>query len=218
MALKRKNLKALKLRDLSSPGQLTGLKDGEFAVTGTVITRKDNSSSFRLKGPQHPSEGSSDVQSYSGMFYNNAYSTKGTLKTRAIYGANLEMDLELQSPHALLLTAVDDSQSDGKIVASSKTAFEFHMRANAEVASPKRLLIDRISTGSTGAANTSAVNIKTNSGDLHLNSGITDGAVVLPSLSTAQRDALAPLVGMIIYNTDAGELQGYDGLWKALHA
>jgi hypothetical protein len=216
--LKRENLKGEKLRDASSPGQLAGFKSGNFAVQGTIVGQKNNATSLRVRGLQHPSEGSAFVQSYAGIFHNTAYSTKGTLKTRVIYGANIEMDLEVQSPRGLLLTAVDDTQSSGKILAASKTDVQIHTRANAEVLSPKRLIIDRVSTATTGAANTSEVVVKTNAGSLHLNSGVVDGAVVLPSLDTTQRDNLTPLAGMIIYNTSTGQLEGYDGAWKALHA
>ena len=193
------------------------LKSGvELELQGTFVTTKDNASSFRLRGPQHSSEGSAEVQSYAGIFYNAGYDTKGTLKTRAIFGANLEMDLELQSPHALLLTAVDGSQADGKILAASRTAMEVHCRADAEVISPKHLVVDRATTGSTGAANTSDVVVKANSGNLRLNYGIVDGTIVIPTLTTAERDALAALPGMLIFNSTSGALEGYDGAWKAL--
>lgn len=39
----------------------------------------------------------------------------------------------------------------------------------------------------------------------------TTGAFMPPRLSTAQRDALTPLPGMMIFNTDAGIFQGYGG-------
>jgi len=218
MAIKTEKLKALKLRDVSSPGRLAGFKEGNFLVEGTLIGRGDNASSFRLRGPQHPSEGSEDVQTYSGMFYNDSYDTVGTLKTRASFGANIEMDLAFQVPHALLLIAQDGSQSDGIIKACSQNAVEFHCQYSAEELSPKRLIIDRVSTAAKGSANTSDVVMKSNSGSLHLNKGVTDGAVVLPSLSTAERDALTAEVGMVIYNTTTGQLEGYDGAWQALHA
>lgn len=216
--LKRSSLKPAKLREVSSPGLLASFKTGEFEVGGTILAKKDNASSFRLKGAQHPSEGSSDVQSYAGMFYQDGYDTVGTLKTRASFGANLEMDLTIQSPHALLLIAQDGSQSDGVIKLASQNAVEFHCQYAAEQVSPKRLIVDRKSSAAKGTANTSEVVVKANSGSLHLNDGVTDGAVVLPSLTTAQRDALSAVVGMVVYNTDDGELQGYDGAWKALHA
>lgn len=216
--LKRKYLKPLKLRDVSSPGRLASDKSGIYLVEGTVVAQKDNATSFRLKGHQHSSEGSSLVQSYAGIFTHTSYDTVGTLKTRASMGANLEMDLAFQSPHALLLIAQDGSQSDGVIKACSQNAVEFHCQYSAEELSPKRLVVDRVSTASKGSANTSDVVVKANAGSLHLNKGVTDGAVVLPSLSSAERDALSAEVGMVIYNTTTGQLEGYDGAWKALHA
>ena len=49
---------------------------------------------------------------------------------------------------------------------------------------------------------------------------ITDGAghyLQVPKLTTAQRDALAPTNGMIIYNTTTGRFEAYDGGWDALN-
>jgi len=45
---------------------------------------------------------------------------------------------------------------------------------------------------------------------------ITDGAghyLQVPKLTTAQRDALSPVNGMIIYNTTTGQFEGYDNGW-----
>jgi|GEM_PF-5186633 len=189
----------------------TNSPTSELDVRGTIIGRKDNASSFRVKGPQAVSEGGADVQSYAGIFYNDAYVNTGTLKTRVIFGANVEMDFELQSPHQLRLVAVDDTQPDGKLYAASKTNFVINLRADAETASPKQLIFDRVTTGSTGLANTSDVVIKTSSGSLYLNHGITSGALVFPSLTTAQRNALTPAAGWILFNTTDATFQGYDG-------
>lgn len=38
-----------------------------------------------------------------------------------------------------------------------------------------------------------------------------DGVVTLPSLTTEQRDALAAVAGMLIYNTTTGTVQRYQG-------
>jgi len=191
---------------------------GSEAVTGTFIAYNDNATSLRVKGPNHTSEGGIDVQSYSGIFYNDAYANTGTLKTRVVHGANLEMDMEVQAPHQLRLTAVDDSQSDGQLFLSSKTNCVLNLRADAEVASPKQLVIDRVTTGSTGSSNTSDVNVRVNSGNLYLNLGVTDGAVALAPLTTVQRDAITPVAGMIIFNSSTNKHQGYDGsAWNDLY-
>jgi len=187
------------------------------ANTVVLIGRKDNATSLRVKGPQAPSEGVVDVQSYSGIFYNDAYLTLGSLKTRVIHGANIEMDLEIQGPHYVKLTAVDDGYPDGTIFASSKRNFVFNMRADAEVASPKQLIVDRVTTGSTGAGNTSDINLTTNTGSLYINATVTTGALVLPRLTTAQEGALVATNGMVIYNTDMGKFRGYEaGVWTNL--
>jgi hypothetical protein len=38
----------------------------------------------------------------------------------------------------------------------------------------------------------------------------------LPKLTTAQRDALTAVVGMMIYNSTTGAFNAYDGAWKAV--
>lgn len=191
------------------------------AVTGedgVLIGQKDGTS-MRIRGAQHSSEGGEQVQNYMGIFNNTGYDTVGTLKTRASFGGNLEMDVAIQSPHALLLIAQDGSQSDGIIKLASQNAVEFHCQYQAEELSPKRLIVDRESTAAKGSSNTSDVVLKANSGNLRLNWGITDGAPIVPHLSEAQRDALSAIAGMILYNTDASAIQGYDGTaWQDLHA
>lgn len=193
------------------------LASGDLQVPGAIIGYKDNATSARVKGPQAPSEGGADVQSYSGIFYNDAYAGTGTLKTRVIHGANLEMDLEVQSPHQLRIVAVDDSQTDGEVYQASKTGIVFNARADAETASPKQLIIDRVDTGTTGTANTSDVNVKASSGSVHINNGITTGALVVPILTAAQITALTPVNGMVVYNSDTSVHQGYNGTWNDLY-
>jgi hypothetical protein len=190
---------------------------GDLTVTGTVIGYADNATSLRVRGPNAPSEGGIDVQSYSGIFYNDAYATTGTLKTRVIHGANLEMDLEIQSPHQLRIAAVDDTQADGEVFIASRTGVTFNLRADAEVASPKQLVIDRISTGATGVSNTSDINLKTNSGSIFINAGVTTGALGLPTLDDTQRDALVAVAGMTIFNSSTNKLNFYNGTaWEVV--
>ena len=45
--------------------------------------------------------------------------------------------------------------------------------------------------------------------DAALDINSTTGALVLPRMTTAQRDALTPAAGMMIYNTDVEKFQGY---------
>lgn len=46
---------------------------------------------------------------------------------------------------------------------------------------------------------------------------ITDKAMTLSSMTTAERDLLNPWQGMIIFNTDTAEFEGYDGFdWSAM--
>lgn len=55
------------------------------------------------------------------------------------------------------------------------------------------------------------------SGDAAFEVGGTDGFVLLPRLTTAQRDALTPVAGALIFNTTTNEFQGYNGtVWSVL--
>jgi hypothetical protein len=47
-------------------------------------------------------------------------------------------------------------------------------------------------------------------------SGTTHYGVKLLSLTTAQRDALTPTGGEVIYNSTTGNIEGYDGAWNDL--
>jgi hypothetical protein len=65
-------------------------------------------------------------------------------------------------------------------------------------------------------ATTSDVTTFTTSAALEING--TNGAVLLPRLTTAQRDALTPTDGMQIYNTTTNKFQGRaGGAWVDLH-
>lgn len=182
-------------KDMADSG-VDATTPGVFEFAGQIISFRDNATGMRVKGPQSPNEGVLDVQSYSGIFYNVAYAGTGTLETRVIHGANVEMDMELQSPHQLRLVAVDDSQADGKVYVASKTNMVFNMRADAEVASPAQLVIDRVNKGTTGAANTSDVEVSVSSGNLVLAS--------VPVLPTYLTTGLPPVVaGGMIFVSDA---------------
>ena len=46
----------------------------------------------------------------------------------------------------------------------------------------------------------------------------TTGAVILPRMTTTQRNALTAAAGMMVYNTTDSKFQGYDGsAWRDLH-
>jgi hypothetical protein len=186
-------------------------------VNGKVQGFRDNGSSVVVKGHQDPSEGVAVVSSYSGIFFDSGYNVAGTLKTRFITGGNLEMDVELQSPHMLRLTAGDNTTTDASIRMSSNTNVMIQARAENEVVADHYLIVDRLDTTVHGFTNISEVNLTTNSGSLYLNYGITDGAIVLPSLDTTQQNALTPVAGMIIFNSNTSQFVGYDGTsWNIL--
>jgi hypothetical protein len=182
-----------------------------WQAQGTLIGYKDNATSLRVRGLQAPSEGGADVQSYSGIFYNDGYLTTGNLKTRFITGGNLEMDVELQSPHQLRLIAGDNTTTDANVFIVSNTTCTFHARSEQEAVDAHYLVIDRVDTSTRGLFNTSEVVMKANSGSLYLNKGITDGALVYPSLTTTERNALTAVAGMVIFNSTTNTVQFYNG-------
>lgn len=44
----------------------------------------------------------------------------------------------------------------------------------------------------------------------------TDGGIVLPRMTGAQRDALNPTAGMLIYNTDTNKANLYTNAWEVI--
>jgi hypothetical protein len=192
----------------------------DLHTMGTGVFEKDNASSFRLRGASSnndPSNGST-VQSYAGIFFNDAFSNTSSsgLDTRAVFGANIEMDLEIQAPRQLRITAVDNSQSDGQIRMASKTDIEIHPRTVAETNVGNYLMIDMANTGTSGSGNTSALTLKTSSGDLELNPvgkvNINDVLNLTPRTQPTTASA-----GDIYFDSSANKAYCYDGTnWNAL--
>lgn len=66
-----------------------------------------------------------------------------------------------------------------------------------------------------GSVSSSAQMVLNGKGGLELRT--TTGALLLPRLTTTQRDALTPTNGMLIYNSTTGKFQGYEsGAWVNL--
>ena len=53
--------------------------------------------------------------------------------------------------------------------------------------------------------------VNSNFTDLYNNNLVTSGILVLPTLTTTERNALTAVNGMLIYNTTDGKFQGYSG-------
>jgi len=166
---------------------------GGVTVNGELVAYKDNATCLRTKGPSSPNDPSAgaDVQSYMGIFYNDAFAGTGNLRTRAIFGANIEMDLELQAPRQLRLIAVDDTQTDGQIYAASRNDVVINTRTLAETPSPNQLIIDRVDKGTVGAANTSNVEVSVNTGELEMASTVKFTA--MPQLPVVAKASLSAL-------------------------
>jgi len=162
---------------------------------GRITGFRDNGSALRVMGPQSPSEGVADVASYSGIFYNDGYDDTGTLKTRFIIGANVEMDMELQAPHQLRIVGNDNTQTDGQIWMASHTNITIGARGVDSV-NVRRLIIDRVDKVNFDDLNTSNVEISVSAGEL-----VFGSIPVLPQYSVG---ALPTGVdGGMIYVTDA---------------
>ena len=168
------------------------------ANTAVIVGRKDNASCLRVKGPQDPSEGVADVQSYSGIFYDNGFDITGTLKTRFITGGNLEMDVEITSPHQLRLIGNDNSQSDGQVWIASHTNIKISPRGGDSV-NARRLVIDRVDKVNYDDLNTSDVELSASQGNL-----VFASIPVLPQYSVSALPS--GVAGGLIYVTDANPL------------
>ena len=184
------------------------------AGPGVLIGQNDNATSLRCKGPDFLGN---IVQSYSGIFYDASFDDNGGMKTRFIVGANEEMDLELQSPNALKISAVGNGAfTTGNIIVGSSTNMVFNLRTISDFNSPLQLVLDRVDEVNQGGANVSDLNIKVPGGNLYLNAGVTVGAVVLPTLSAAQMAALTTVAGMIVFRSDDSTAVIWDGsTWQA---
>ena len=190
----------------------TTIANAPLTVNGaTLIAVKDNASSFRIKGLQAPSEGVAQVQNYAGIFYDDGYLNWGTLKTRAAWGGNLEMDVQIQSPHALILSANDGTQTDCVVKVLSQTNNILASRVDSEVTLTKYLVADRVDTSTKGAANTSDVTLSSNSGSIYLNYGSTSGVPVAPNMTNAQIAALGAVNGGFAYDTTNNKFMVCEG-------
>lgn len=87
-----------------------------------------------------------------------------------------------------------------------KSDGNLNLSANADASGAGQIgfIVDTTTVGSFNAA-----------GHLDL-TPTTTHALILSNLTTTQRDALTPVVGMIIFNTTTGTFQGYDGAWANL--
>ena len=182
-------------------------------TTEVVRGYKDNAASLRVSGVDINGK---YVQSYSGVYHNDSYDTNGLLDTRFITGGNEDMDLEIQSSNALLISAVGENTS-GFAKIAARTNVVFNLRDEADQDSPKQLILDRVDTGTVGSANTSDVNVTVNAGNLRLLSGNLTGTVVLPTLTTTEVSSLTPVEGMLAYDSTNHKVTVYNGSsWKVV--
>ena len=80
--------------------------------------RRDNGPGVAVAGPSHASSASAgaDIFNYEGIFYDTTFndtSNAGVKKNRCIIGGNLDMDMELQGPHMVRITAADNTVTGG---------------------------------------------------------------------------------------------------------
>lgn len=130
----------------------------DLQVNGTLITYKDQATSLRLAGLDY---NGNYVQTYSGIFYNNAYDSVGTKKTRVIHGTNLDVDFEIQSSNSINIVARDNNNDNEQVVTIAGDTIRF--------------FADTVGADTSEVVPSSYVQIKndgeisTNSGDLTLN-------------------------------------------------
>jgi hypothetical protein len=96
----------------------------------------------------------SNSQSYAGIFYNAVFNDTGgtgAKNTRAIYGSNEDMDLEVQGSNHIRLTAIDNNVGNGRIRLAAEDQIQFHTYAtpggaNAETDSLDMTISDGLVT------------------------------------------------------------------------
>jgi len=109
---------------------------GATQLNGTLITYNDQASSFRLKGVCDSDDYSGDdgvydseCQSYSGVFYNDAYDDTGSSKsrtTRTVFGSNSGMDFEIQGSNDVRITAVDNNNLGAEVRIAASGDVKIH--------------------------------------------------------------------------------------------
>lgn len=192
-----------------------------FTLTGTTKTYKDNATSFRLAGKDYAGAA---VQGYEGVFYDIVFGSTligghgvGNLHTRMILGSNESMDMEMQTPNCMLLSAVDDGDTPtdvkGRIQMNVRAGVSYNLRAVGDVEGSDKLTIDRVDKTTVGATNTSEPEISTTSGKVKLDvEEITLGTgVKVFSGSAADEAAVYAAVGTIdatgsMYLSTAGKM------------
>lgn len=100
-------------------------------VAGQAVFTRDGATSFRLRGKDFSGN---NVESYAGVFYNNAYDQTGgtgAKKTRVVYGSNENMDLEIQGSNHVRLTAVDNNVGTGRIRLAAEDEVQVHAGVTA---------------------------------------------------------------------------------------
>ena len=100
-------------------------------VAGQAVFTRDGATSFRLRGKDFSGN---NVESYAGVFYNNAYDQTGgtgAKKTRVVYGSNEDMDLEIQGSNHIRLTAVDNNVGTGRIRLAAEDEVQVHAGVTA---------------------------------------------------------------------------------------
>lgn len=119
-------------------GTITGSNGATLTATSDnqVIIERDNGTGLRFKGKNIAG---ADVQSYAGIFSNEAFGATPPTKTRLVVGSNEDMSLELQTSNEMRISAVDNNTGGGKVrIASgdgsgSPHGIEFHPGTQAEV-------------------------------------------------------------------------------------
>ena len=120
--------------------------------------------------------------------------------------------IQSRSAHAIMFQKVTTPAALG--IGASSGGMYF-IRCGAEDASLPAVY-DMILSNSKGEGNLAIGTGNNAAASARLDLGGTTGALLIPRLTNAQKDALTPTAGMIIYNTTSGSFQAYNTSWKTI--
>ena len=136
-----------------------------------------------------------------------------------VYGAGVQR-IRIQSSDNQAGIEVDGNSADGKWVIynpQNSSALRFHVLSTVSGNGPRMSIL---ANGNVGIGTTNPASKLHVVGDMRLEGKLdlasSDGALIVPRMTTSQRDVLATINGSIIYNTTDDQFNFYESdVWVA---
>lgn len=165
-----------------------------YVETHTPTTNANGLATLEIGGGSIVSGTFSSIDWSNGPYFIKTETDPTGGTTYTITGTNQLLSV----PYALFAkTAASATEVDGDVTNEIQNIDEVLTEGN-NAAGNSINNVSQLTIGSTTPTPSSSLDVNT-----------TNGAVVLPRLTTVQRDALTPTEGMIIYNTTESKFQGY---------